>query len=73
MTLYNLQRLSHFAEDRQAEYQSKAQSILQSNSQLLEQAPFALATMVSAGMVADGGYKQVRRYTILSLWGSPDV
>ena len=73
VTLYNLQRLSHFAEDRHAEYQSKAQSILRSNSQLLEQAPFALATMVSAGMVGDSGYRQVRQYTILSLWGLPDV
>ena len=59
ITLYNLNRLSHFAEDRHAEYQEKAQSILRSNSQLLEHAPFALATMVSAAMVAERGYKQV--------------
>ncbi|KAI0088897.1 hypothetical protein BDY19DRAFT_890358 [Irpex rosettiformis] len=58
VTLYNLQRLAHFAEDRHAEYQAKADSILRSNSQLLEHAPFALATTVSAGMVADSGYRQ---------------
>ena len=45
ITLHNLQRLTHFAEDRHAEYREKAESILRSNSQLLEKAPFALATM----------------------------
>jgi uncharacterized protein YyaL (SSP411 family) len=59
ITLYNLNRLSHFAEDRHSDYQAKAQSILRSNSQLLEHAPYALATMVSAAMVAQRGYKQV--------------
>lgn len=59
ITLYNLQRLEHFAEDRHAEYQDKAQSILKSNSQLLEQAPFALGTMVSAGLIGESGYRQV--------------
>ena len=60
VTLHNLQRLAHFAEDRHVEYQAKAQSILQANSQLLAQAPFALATMVSAAMLGEQGYKQVR-------------
>ena len=60
VTLYNLNRLSHFAEDRHEDYQAKAQSVLRSNAQLLEHAPFALATMVSAVMVAQRGYKQVR-------------
>lgn len=59
VTLHNLQRLAHLAEDRHVEYQGKAQSILQSNSQLLGQAPFALATMVSAAVLAERGYKQV--------------
>ncbi|EKM56969.1 uncharacterized protein PHACADRAFT_92450 [Phanerochaete carnosa HHB-10118-sp] len=58
VTLYNLNRLAHFAEDRHGEYREKAQSILRSNSQLLEHAPFALATMVSAALTAQRGYRQ---------------
>lgn len=58
VTLYNLNRLAHFAEDRRTEYLEKAKSIVSSNSQLLEHAPFALATMVSAALVAQRGYKQ---------------
>ena len=60
VTLYNLNRLAHLTEDRHTEYQEKAKSILNSNSQLLENAPFALATMVSAALIAQRGYKQVR-------------
>ncbi|KAI0336630.1 hypothetical protein GY45DRAFT_1315214 [Cubamyces sp. BRFM 1775] len=58
ITLSNLQRLAHFAEDRHAAYNEKAKSILASNGQLLSQAPFALASMVSAAMMADKGYMQ---------------
>lgn len=61
VTLYNLHRLAHFAEDRHEDYHFKAQSILRSNSQLLTRAPFVSATMVSAAMAADKGYKQVCR------------
>ena len=60
ITLYNLHRLAHIAEDRHSEYQAKAESILRSNSQLLEHAPFALATMVGAALTAQRGYRQVR-------------
>ena len=60
ITLSNLQRLAHFAEDKHAEYDKKAQSILASNGQLLKQAPSALASMVSAALMADRGYMQVR-------------
>lgn len=59
VTLSNLQRLEHFAEDRHAEYQKKAKSVLASNAQLLGAAPYALATMVSAALLAQKGYKQV--------------
>ncbi|KAI0694518.1 hypothetical protein BC835DRAFT_1406417 [Cytidiella melzeri] len=58
VTIYNLQRLAHFAEDRHVEYREKAESILRSNSQLLDQAPFALATMVSGAMLSENGYRQ---------------
>ncbi|RDX46148.1 hypothetical protein OH76DRAFT_1407279 [Lentinus brumalis] len=58
VSLSNLQRLAHFAEDKHAEYNEKAQSIIASNGQLLKQAPFALATMVSAALMADNGYMQ---------------
>ena len=61
VTLSNLNSLSHIAEDQHKEYQAKAQSIMKSNSQLLNAASFAVATMVSSTMVADKGYKQVRR------------
>ncbi|KAI0938399.1 hypothetical protein AcV5_000091 [Taiwanofungus camphoratus] len=59
VTLSNLQRLEHFAEDRHAEYQKKAKSVLASNAQLLGAAPYALATMVSAALLAQKGYKQL--------------
>ncbi|KZT07968.1 uncharacterized protein LAESUDRAFT_698029 [Laetiporus sulphureus 93-53] len=59
VTLSNLQRLAHFAEDKHKEYTEKAQSILTSNGQLLEAAPFALATIVSAAMARQKGYKQL--------------
>ncbi|KAH8101789.1 hypothetical protein BXZ70DRAFT_1007034 [Cristinia sonorae] len=58
ITLHNLNRLSHFAEDRHTEYRAKAVSIIKSNSQVLDKAPFALATLISAAMVADRGMKQ---------------
>ncbi|KAI0707578.1 hypothetical protein C8T65DRAFT_740356 [Cerioporus squamosus] len=58
ITLFNLQRLAHFAEDKHTEYNEKAQSIIASNGQLLKQAPYALATMVSAALMADKGYMQ---------------
>ncbi|OJT15668.1 Spermatogenesis-associated protein 20 [Trametes pubescens] len=58
VTLANLQRLAHLAEDRHADYNAKAKSILSSNGQLLTRAPFALASMVSAAMMADKGYMQ---------------
>ncbi|GBE89148.1 hypothetical protein BKA93DRAFT_862980 [Sparassis latifolia] len=59
ITLSNLHRLAHFAEDRHAEYQEKAQSILTSNGQILAAAPFALAAMVSTALMAERGYKQL--------------
>ncbi|PSS29549.1 hypothetical protein PHLCEN_2v2961 [Hermanssonia centrifuga] len=58
VTLHNLYRLAHFAEDRHAEYGANAESILRTNSQLLNHAPFALATMVGAAMSANKGYRQ---------------
>lgn len=66
VTLANLQRLAHLAEDRHAEYNTKAKSILSSNGQLLTRAPFALASMVSAAMMADKGYMQVRIRSLLT-------
>lgn len=59
VTLSNLQRLAHFAEDRHNEYQEKVNSILASNAQLLGAAPYALATMLGAAMLGRKGYKQV--------------
>ncbi|CCM05079.1 uncharacterized protein FIBRA_07286 [Fibroporia radiculosa] len=59
VTLSNLLRLSHFAEDRHKEYDEKAKSILASNAQLLGAAPYALAAMVSAAMCREKGYKQI--------------
>ncbi|KAI0371371.1 hypothetical protein BV20DRAFT_1069463 [Pilatotrama ljubarskyi] len=58
ITLSNLQRLAHFAEDRHAAYSDKAKSVLASNGQLLTRAPYALASMVGAAMLADKGYMQ---------------
>ncbi|KAI8968808.1 hypothetical protein BD414DRAFT_582030 [Trametes punicea] len=58
VTLSNLQRLAHFAEDNHAAYNEKAKSVLASNGQLLSRAPYALASMVSAAMMADKGYMQ---------------
>ena len=60
ITLSNLQRLAHFAEDNHAAYTEKAQSILASNGQLLKQAPHALGSMTSAALLAKMGYVQVR-------------
>ncbi|CDO71167.1 hypothetical protein BN946_scf184845.g37 [Trametes cinnabarina] len=59
ITLSNLQRLAHFAEDKYADYNEKAKSILASNGQLLSRAPYALASMVSAALLADRGYMQL--------------
>ncbi|OBZ77660.1 Spermatogenesis-associated protein 20 [Grifola frondosa] len=58
VTLANLQRLAHITEDRYTEYEEKVQSVLAVNAQLLREAPFALATMVSAALAAHDGYKQ---------------
>ncbi|CAL1708631.1 unnamed protein product [Somion occarium] len=58
ISLYNLNRLSHFAEDKYKDYHTKARSVIKSNSQLLNSAPFAVATMVSAAMMWQKGYKQ---------------
>ncbi|KAI0777401.1 hypothetical protein BD413DRAFT_609765 [Trametes elegans] len=58
ITLSNLQRLAHFAEDRHAAYTEKAKSVLDSNGQLLSRVPHALASMVSAAMAASKGYMQ---------------
>ncbi|KAL7283967.1 hypothetical protein ACG7TL_001239 [Trametes sanguinea] len=58
VTLSNLQRLAHFAEDKRADYTEKARSVLASNGQLLSRAPYALASMVSAALLEDKGYMQ---------------
>lgn len=58
MTLSNLYRLAHVAEDKHELYTSRASSILQSNAHLLTQAPHALASMVSAAMCGSRGYRQ---------------
>ena len=50
VTLSNLYRLAHVAEDNHTSYLAKAESILQSNAPVLTQAPYALATMVSAAL-----------------------
>ena len=60
MTLQNLYRLAYVAEDRHVEYNEKAQSVLQSNGQLLAHAPHALATMVGAALAGQTGFRQVR-------------
>lgn len=60
ITLSNLQRLAHFAEDNHTAFSDKARSILASNGQLLKQAPHALGTMVSNALMGERGYKQVR-------------
>ncbi|KAJ3014701.1 hypothetical protein NUW54_g1237 [Trametes sanguinea] len=59
VTLSNLQRLAHFAEDKHADYNEKAKSVLASNGQLLSRAPYAYASMVSAALLAEKGYMQV--------------
>lgn len=38
---------------------AKAQSVLKANGQILDKAPFVLASLVSAAMVAEHGLKQV--------------
>ncbi|KAI0674624.1 hypothetical protein C8Q78DRAFT_1067592 [Trametes maxima] len=58
VTLSNLQRLAHFAEDKHVTYTEKAKSIISSNGQLLSHAPHALASMVGAAMSAERGYMQ---------------
>ncbi|KAI0074994.1 hypothetical protein K474DRAFT_1709403 [Panus rudis PR-1116 ss-1] len=58
VTLSNLNRLSHFADNRHGEYHAKADSIVKANAQILKQAPFALANMVSGAMLSLKGYKQ---------------
>ena len=63
ITLSNLQRLAHFAEDKYAAYNEKARSILSSNGQFMKQAPHALASMVSGALMAEKGYMQVRPTT----------
>ncbi|TFY61305.1 hypothetical protein EVJ58_g4591 [Rhodofomes roseus] len=59
VTLANLYRLSHIAEDHHAEFAKKAASVLQSNAQLLEHAPFALGSMLANAMVHERGYVQM--------------
>ncbi|OCH88385.1 hypothetical protein OBBRIDRAFT_734556 [Obba rivulosa] len=59
VSFYNLQRLSHFAEDRHAAYQEKARGILEADAQVLGQAPYALATMVGGMLAAEKGLKQL--------------
>lgn len=59
VTLSNLQRLAHFAEDHHTAFNDKAKSILASNGQLLKQAPHAMGTMVSNALMGEKGYKQV--------------
>ncbi|KAI0646619.1 hypothetical protein C8Q79DRAFT_963600 [Trametes meyenii] len=58
VTLSNLQRLAHFAEDNHVTYTEKAKSIISSNGQLLSHAPHALASMVGATMSAERRYMQ---------------
>ncbi|KAI1788099.1 hypothetical protein LXA43DRAFT_1161917, partial [Ganoderma leucocontextum] len=58
VTLSNLQRLAHFAEDHHTAFDDRAKSILASSGQLLKQAPHALATMVSNALMGEKGYKQ---------------
>ncbi|PCH44709.1 hypothetical protein WOLCODRAFT_123981, partial [Wolfiporia cocos MD-104 SS10] len=58
VTLSNLHRLAHYAEDRHAEYTDKARSVLSSNAQLLETVPHALGAIVSAAIVARKRYRQ---------------
>ncbi|THH30560.1 hypothetical protein EUX98_g3628 [Antrodiella citrinella] len=58
VTLYNLNRLGHFAEDRHTEYKTKGDSIIKSNSQILGRVPSALATLASAAAVGEHGMKQ---------------
>ena len=60
VTLSNLQRLAHFAEDKHSAFTEKAKSILASNGQLLKQAPHAIAYMVGAALMGEKGYMQVR-------------
>ena len=59
VTLANLFRLSHIAEDAHAEYEKKAESILRANATLLEHAPFALGAMVGNALVRERGYVQM--------------
>lgn len=59
VSIHNLRRLAHLAEDRFAEYESKRARALGAHGQLLASAPFALATMVGALVVGEYGAKQV--------------
>ncbi|EMD34674.1 hypothetical protein CERSUDRAFT_86096 [Gelatoporia subvermispora B] len=58
VAFWNLQRLSHFAEDRHGAYQEKARGVLETDAQILGQAPYALAAMVSGALLAEKGLKQ---------------
>ncbi|GJE86611.1 thioredoxin domain-containing protein [Phanerochaete sordida] len=58
ISLYNLHRLAHIAEDRHAQYHERAAGVLRTHGQLLEHAPFALATMLSAALLAQRGLRQ---------------
>ncbi|KAH9930526.1 Six-hairpin glycosidase-like protein [Epithele typhae] len=58
ITLSNLQRLSHFDADSHTAYSEKAQSIVISNGQILNKAPFVSSAMLSAALMADKGYMQ---------------
>ncbi|KZT68420.1 hypothetical protein DAEQUDRAFT_712033 [Daedalea quercina L-15889] len=59
VTLANLYRLAHIAEDYHTEFGEKAGSILRSNAQLLEYAPFALGAMLANAVVHERGYVQM--------------
>ncbi|KAH9948039.1 hypothetical protein B0H21DRAFT_735904 [Amylocystis lapponica] len=59
VTLANLQRLAHVAEDRRAAYGAQARSVLAAHAQLLGAAPFVLGTMVGAALGAQRGGTQL--------------
>lgn len=59
VTLANLGRLAHVAEDARAEYEEKAESVLRANAQMLESTPGALGAMVGNALVRARGYVQM--------------
>ncbi|EPT05702.1 hypothetical protein FOMPIDRAFT_138440 [Fomitopsis schrenkii] len=59
VTLANLGRLAHFAEDARAEYEEQAESVLRANAQMLEHTPGAVGAMVGNALVRSRGYVQV--------------